>query len=266
MDLTFKDIARKFTELKCCVIVPVFNNAGSVVHVVESVLRYTSNLIVVNDGSTDGTDRLLESAGLPVEVVSYRQNRGKGYALKVGFERAVALGYEYAITMDADGQHLASDLPAFAAAIEQNRGALIIGSRSFNNENMPGKNGFANRFSNFWFTVQTGYNLPDTQTGFRAYPLGKMRSGWILSYRYEAELELLVFAAWGGIRLLPVDINVYYPPKEERVTHFRPAKDFARISLLNTFLTLSALFYGWPVTLYRKLFKREKFFKRRGGE
>lgn len=260
MDLTYNDTTRRFTELKSCVLVPVFNNAGSIVRVVESVLQYTPNVIVVNDGSTDGTEKLLESAGLPVEVVSYSRNRGKGYAIKVGFEKALELGYEYAVTMDADGQHLASDLPVFATAMEQNRGALVIGSRSFNNENMPGRSGFANRFSNFWFTVQTGYNLPDTQTGFRAYPLDKMHTGWILSYRYEAELELLVFAAWGGVRLLPVDINVFYPQKEERVTHFRPAKDFARISLLNTFLTLSAIFYGWPVTLFRKLFKR------RGGQ
>lgn len=260
MDSTFNDTTRKFKELKSCVLIPVFNNAGSIVRVVESVLQYSSNVIVVNDGSTDGSEKLLKAAGLPVEVVSYGKNRGKGYAIKVGFERAVELGYEYAITMDADGQHLALDLPVFATAIEQNYGALVIGSRSFDNENMPGRSGFANRFSNFWFTVQTGYNLPDTQTGFRAYPLGKMRSGWILSYRYEAELELLVFAAWEGVRLLPVRINVYYPPKEERVTHFRPAKDFARISLLNSFLTLSAIFYGWPVTLFRKLFKR------RGGQ
>ena len=256
MDLAFNDTTRKFTELKSCVLIPVFNNAGSIVRVVESVLQYSSNVIVVNDGSTDGSEELLKAACLPVEVVSYGKNRGKGYAIKVGFERAVELGYEYAVTMDADGQHLASDLPVFATAIEQNHGALIIGSRNFNTANMPGKSGFANRFSNFWFTVQTGCNLPDTQTGFRAYPLCKMRSGWILSYRYEAELELLVFAAWGGVRLLPIGINVYYPPKEERVTHFRPAKDFARISLLNTFLTLSAIFYGWPVNLFRKLFKR----------
>lgn len=253
MNLTFEDIAEKFAELKCCVLIPVFNNAGTVLHVVRSVLEYTSNVIVVNDGSTDDTGTLLDSAGLPVEIVSYSRNRGKGYALKVGFERACELGYEYAVTMDADGQHLASDLPLFIEHIVQHNGGLLIGSRNFNNENMPGRNCFANRFSNFWFKVQTGYNLPDTQTGFRAYPLKKVRPGWILSYRYEAELELLVFAAWRGIPLLPIAINVYYPPGDERVSHFHPFKDFARISLLNTFLTFAAVVYGWPSALYRKV-------------
>ena len=248
------NITKGAEACKVSVLIPVFNNAGSIVSVVESALQYTQDVIVVNDGSTDGSYERLISSNLPVEIINCSRNRGKGYALKVGFKRAAELGYDYVITMDADGQHLASDLPAFAAAIERNRGALIIGSRNFDNENMPGKSGFANRFSNFWFTVQTGYNLPDTQTGFRAYPLDKVDSRWILSYRYEAELELLVFAAWSGVKLLPVGINVYYPPKDERVTHFRPAKDFARISLLNTFLTIAAVIYGWPSTLFRRIF------------
>jgi 1-acyl-sn-glycerol-3-phosphate acyltransferase len=158
----------------------------------------------------------------------------------------VAEGYDYAATIDSDGQHYPEDLPRLVAALIPNPGALIVGSRGLKQENMPGKNTFANRFSNFWFTVQTGRALPDTQTGFRIYPLRRLTGLSLLTSRYEAELELLVFSAWRGTPLVAVPIRVYYPPREERVSHFRPALDFTRISILNTALCLLALVYGWP--------------------
>ena len=111
---------------------------------------------------------------------------------------------------------------------------------------MPGGNTFANRFSNFWFTIQTGIRLPDTQTGFRLYPLKRLSGTRFVTSRYEAELELLVFAAWAGVELVSVPVRVFYPSQEERVTHFRPVADFARISVLNTVLCFLAVVYGWP--------------------
>ena len=118
---------------------------------------------------------------------------------------------------------------------------------------MPGGNTMANRLSNFWFAAQTGIRLPDTQTGFRLYPLRRLSGVHLITARYEAELELLVFAAWAGVELLSVPVRVYYPPQGERVTHFRPFADFMRITLLNTAFWLVALFYGWPKALLRKL-------------
>ena len=118
-----------------------------------------------------------------------------------------------------------------------NPGALIVGERT-NLEKAERSRGsrFANRFSNFWFALQTGHRLSDTQSGYRLYPLKKLPPLGLLTSRYEAELELLVFASWAGVRLVRENVNVYYPPREERVSHFRPARDFARISLLNTIL------------------------------
>jgi hypothetical protein len=120
---------------------------------------------------------------------------------------------------------------------------------------MPSGNNFANKFSNFWFTAQTGRRLKDTQNGFRLYPLAAMKGMRPLTSRFEAELELLVRAAWKGIPIRPVPVNVFYPPKDERVSHFRPGKDFLRISLLNTCLTILAILYGYPSILWHKLFK-----------
>ncbi|MDO4164501.1 MAG: glycosyltransferase family 2 protein [Bacteroides sp.] len=234
-----------------CVIIPTYNNAGTIRQVVADVQRYARDIIVVDDGCTDGTDALL--ADMTVTVVSYGRNRGKGYALKAGFQKAREMNFDYALTIDADGQHFADDIPAFVEAMNEHPDSLIVGSRNLAVEGMPAQNTFANKFSNFWFRIQTGINLPDTQTGYRLYPLRKMRHLWWMTSRYEAELEMLVYAAWTGIKLLPIPIKVYYPPKELRVSHFRPVYDFARISLLNTVLCLLAVVYGLPSKLIRSI-------------
>ncbi|MCD8317556.1 MAG: glycosyltransferase family 2 protein [Paraprevotella sp.] len=234
-----------------CVIIPTYNNRGTILQVIEEVLKYTHDIIVVNDGCTDGTDRLLSD--VDATIVAYGRNRGKGSALKMGFRKARELGFDYAITIDADGQHFASDIPRFVEAMLLHPDSMIIGSRNLEEEGMPSKNTFANRSSNFWFRLQTGVNLPDTQTGFRSYPLRQMGHMWWVTSRYEAELEMLVYAAWRGIRMIPVSIKVYYPPAGLRVTHFRPIYDFARISLLNTLLCFLAVVYGLPSKLLRTI-------------
>jgi len=237
-------------KLKTCVIIPVYNNVGTINDVVQRTLRYCKDVIVVDDGSTDGSSDSLSELG--AVVVRYERNRGKGYALKTGFKEAKARGFERAITIDADGQHFPEDIPVFAAQAKEHPDAMLVGSRNLRMENMPGGNTFANKFSNFWFRLQTGVNLPDTQSGFRLYQLNRIGRLRFLTCRYEAELELLVFQCWKGVPMRPVGINVYYPPEGERVTHFRPFWDFFRISVLNTALCLLAIFYGLPSRLLRK--------------
>ena len=234
-----------------CVIVPTYNNAGTLKDVLTRVLAQGLPVIVVNDGCTDGTAALLAEAALPVAVLTHERNLGKGIALRTGLDHARKAGFRYAITLDADGQHYPEDLPLFLEAIDRHPGALILGSRDLTAENMPGGNTFANRFSNFWFRLQTGKRVPDTQTGYRAYPLEKLPSLRLLTARYEAELSLLVFSAWKGVELVPVPIRVCYP--EDRVSSFRPFRDFFRISVLNTFLCILALLYGYPRMLLSKL-------------
>ena len=237
-------------ELKTCIIVPVYNNVGTINDVVQRILRFCQDVIVVDDGSTDGSSDSLEDLG--AMVVRYGKNRGKGYALKTGFKEAKSRGFERAITIDADGQHFPEDIPVFATEAKAHPDAMLVGSRNLRMENMPGGNTFANKFSNFWFRLQTGVNLPDTQSGFRLYQLNRIGKLHLLTSRYEAELELLVFLCWKGVQMRPVGIRVYYPPEGERVTHFRPFWDFFRISVLNTVLCVFALFYGLPSRLLRK--------------
>lgn len=232
----------------CCIILPTYNNGKTLRQVIKDVLELTSHIIVVNDGSTDQTSTVL--ASFPgIEIVSYPKNRGKGYAIHAGFKKARQLGYHYAITMDTDGQHFATDIPVFWEVIEKNPEALVVGSRSLAQENMPGKNSFANRFSNFWYHLQTLNKLPDTQSGFRLYPIHRMRKMRFFCRRYEAELEMLVRVTWRLIPVIPVKINVYYAPDSERISHFRPFWDFFRISLLNTLFTICAILYFYPKKL-----------------
>lgn len=250
------DVSRTLKQLRICLVLPTYNNAGTLAEVIDSLLAYTSDIIVVNDGSTDATADILRVYEGRVVRVTYEVNRGKGYALKQGFRKALELGFEYALTIDTDGQHRAEDMQLFIEEIQRVPGALIVGSRLLKQKHMPGGNTFANRFSNFWFCVQTGLNFPDTQSGYRLYPLKKMESMHVFTNRYEAELEVLVRCAWKNIPLRAIPIEVYYAPPGERVTHFRPFHDFARISLLNTVLVFGAICYGYPGMLCRRIFKK----------
>jgi len=241
-----------------CILLPTYNNGQTLAHIIDNVLEYLPSIIVVNDGSTDNTSEILKRYEGKIEAIEYEKNRGKGYALTRGFDRAEQLGYTHVITIDTDGQHFASDIPLFLKAAHENPDILAVGNRNLTPDNMPSKNTFANKFSNFWFTLQTAQRLPDTQTGFRLYPLQKMKRLRPITSRYEAELEILVRCAWRKIKIQSIPIQVYYAPQGERVSHFRPGVDFARISVLNSVLTLLAIVYGYPSMGIRYLINKIK--------
>lgn len=231
-------------QTRALVLIPVYNHAASLRAVVEQVLQIYPHVLVVNDGSTEAalcadiTSPQHPLHGLPVELVSYTPNRGKGYALVQGANKARELGFSHIITMDADGQHKASDLPKFLQAIAADAHTIYVGSRDFTVANVPGSSKFGRAFSNFWFQLQTGQSLADTQSGFRAYPVSVFSCIQCRETRYSFEVEVLVRAAWGGFAVADIPIDVYYPPKAERISHFKAFKDNLHISLLNTRLTM----------------------------
>ncbi len=247
-----------FDEHRVCVLIPTFNNAATLEQVVGGVLKYTRNIIVVNDGSTDTTSNVLERFG-QIITESYPENKGKGYALRTGFAIALKNGYHYAITIDSDGQHYPDDLPKFIDALREHGPALIIGSRNMNQASVPGKSSFGNRFSNFWFWVETGLKVPDTQSGYRLYPVKLLEGTRYFTNKFEFEVEVIVRAAWKGIAIGSVPVSVYYAPRDERVSHFRPFTDFTRISILNTVLVIITLFYINPRNFLRKIFRKDTY-------
>ncbi len=245
----------RFRQAGCCVIIPTYNNALTLYDIIRRVLNFTDDVIVINDGSTDDTLSVLAGYEHLITISSHR-NKGKGYAVRTGFIEAAKRGYHNAITIDSDGQHQPEDLPVFLDKLEEISGTVIIGARNLSQDGIPGGTTFGNRFSNFWFWIETGIKLPDTQSGFRLYPAKLFRKTRFLTNRFEFEIEVLVRAAWKGIPILSVPVSVYYPPKKERVSHFRPFIDFARISLLNAVLVLSALLFVRPWMFVRS-FNRE---------
>lgn len=238
----------------CCVIIPTYNNEKTLEQVIRGVLEITDRLIVVNDGSIDGTRKIIHK--FPgITSLHYERNQGKGFAIRQGFKEAIRQGYSYAITIDSDGQHLPGDLPAFFSKIETGPGSLIIGARNMEQAGIPGGSSFGNKFSNFWTWVETGYRLPDTQSGYRLYPLERLAKMRFFTKRFEFEIEVLIRSAWKGIPLASVPVSVIYHPKEERVSHFRPFIDFTRISILNTFLVILGLLIFRPLMIIRKMTK-----------
>jgi glycosyltransferase involved in cell wall biosynthesis len=253
MSIIDKELYReKMNALNCCIIIPTYNNEQTIATIVTDVLTITNNVIVVNDGSTDSTNELLKKID-NIHVISYSPNRGKGIALRTGIKYAQEKNYRYAITIDSDGQHFADDIAVFIDMIEQHPDSLLIGARNLNQENMPKKNTFGNKFSNFWFALFTNIKLPDTQSGYRLYPIEKMKGLRYFTSKYEFEIEVSVKAAWRNIPVLAVPIKVFYAEADKRVSHFRPGKDFTRISLLNTYLFFPAMLWYKPIHLIKSL-------------
>ncbi|PRD53924.1 DUF2062 domain-containing protein [Sphingobacterium gobiense] len=249
-------IAGEIERLGIVVIIPTYNNEKTLKRVLDGVLLYTADVIVVNDGSTDTTPTILKQYP-QIEVITSARNQGKGMALRRGIKWARARHFQYAITIDSDGQHYPSDIPAFVDAIAQaSHPILLIGSRNMDQDAVPRKSSFGNKFSNFWYWFETGIKLTDTQSGFRAYPLRVIPQKYY-TRKFEFEIEIIVRAAWRGVDVQNIPIQVLYDP-QERVSHFRPFKDFTRISILNTVLVFLTFFYILPRNFFWS-FKKKRW-------
>lgn len=215
-----------------CVVIPVYNSPY-LKEVVKSVLDLGYYVIVVDDGSTPKIE--LED----VEVITHEVNMGKGEAILSGAKRAKELGFEYFVTMDADKQHIATEIKKLTDAYEDN--TIVIGCRNFEYENVPNSSKFGRKFSNFWVNLETFKKFKDTQSGFRVYPVSILELD-IKNRRFDFEIEVLVLHVYRGGRVKDVDVECYYPPKEERVSHFDKLKDNIRLSKIHSKLTMQRFF------------------------
>jgi glycosyltransferase involved in cell wall biosynthesis len=256
--MTLSEVQSAIDGRKICVLIPTYNNEKTLRRVIDGVLEYTQNIIVVNDGATDSTSEILKTYP-QITVLHLPENKGKGNGLKIGFRKAKDLGFHHAITIDSDGQHYPNDIPVFVEALlAENEDVLLIGNRNMSQDGIPKKSSFGNRFSNFWFWFETGIKLEDTQSGYRLYPLHRIPKKYFTP-KFEFEIEIIVRTAWRHVPVKNVPIKVLYDPAE-RVSHFRPFKDFTRISILNTVLVTITLFYIIPRNFIRNF--RKKSFRR----
>jgi glycosyltransferase involved in cell wall biosynthesis len=215
--------------------VPVFNNRATVRQVVVKCREILTHVVVVDDGCTDAN--LVELlSDLDVLVLKHNKNLGKGQAILTASRYVEAHGGEYMITIDADGQHLPKDINKFLPLMREEIPGIIIGCRDFTTDNIPVSSRFGRSFANFWLLVETGKIVGDCQSGFRAYPVHYLNQMDFKGAHYDFEAEVLAKAAWGGLALTTVDIDVVYPKPDERISSFKPFLDNLRLTGIHSML------------------------------
>jgi glycosyltransferase involved in cell wall biosynthesis len=213
--------------MKIVGVIPAYNEAATIRDVATRALRFLPNLIVVNDGSSDGTQE--ELGGLPVTLISNPVNLGKGASLARGFAIALAEGADAIVTLDADAQHCPEDIPRLVDAAQAHPGRIVIGARLWDREKVPPLRYFGNRFANFWVAWAAGFPVADSQSGFRLYPAALLRNISVNpAARFAFESEILIEAGRAGVRTTAVPIAALYPANA-RPSHYRNAVDTARI-------------------------------------
>lgn len=223
------DVEHAFVfERRACVIIPAFMAEHSVASVIRDVERALPELaiIVVDDGSLDRTAEVARAAG--ARVVRHERNRGKGAALVTALTTADELGFDMALSVDADGQHPAESARAVLFASSDPH-AIVLGIRNLERDGAPRKNQFSNQISNFFLSRFAARPLQDTQCGLRRYPVkGTLALGArARGFAFEAEVILRAVAA--AMPVVEEPVLVIYPPEDQRVTHFHVVRDPVRI-------------------------------------
>ncbi len=209
------------------VLIPAYDCAATIAAVVAAARTYAARVLVVDDGSQDDTAACAATAG--AEVLRLSGNRGKGAALRAGLARLADAGVRRVLSMDGDGQHLGDEIPRLLAASDAAPTALIIGARRVDGQPVRPIKLFGNRFANSWVEIACGCALPDTQSGFRIYPLPETLRLGARAERFAFETEVLIRAARVGMEIRSVSVAVYYPPPAQRLSHYRPWRDTLRI-------------------------------------
>lgn len=212
-----------------CAIIPAYRAMRTIAEVVRETRAHwpiSDAVFVVDDGSNDETAALARSAG--ATVITHSINQGKGAALRTGMAHTLKLGFDVAVTLDADAQHPPIEAARLARA-DFDPNALVLGIRDLVAAGAPRPNQISNRISNYFLSLFTGKTLADTQCGLRRYPLAATLAlgGRDPGYAYEAEVILRAIAA--KMPIVEDKIDVIYPPSDERVTHFDSVRDPARI-------------------------------------
>jgi glycosyltransferase involved in cell wall biosynthesis len=217
--------------MRPAIIIPVYNHEHMIGEVIGQTLQLGLPVLVVDDGSTDSTAAILDAiAG--ITILRHPENRGKGAAIRTGFAAAVARDCDWALTLDGDGQHNPEDVWPLLEAVKVGPRRVILGRRQDmdTQPHVPWTSSFGRKFSNFWVWVAGGPRVKDSQSGFRLYPLPEALQLSVQARRYQFEVEILVKAQRQGIPTTEVPVRVIYQKRGNRVSHFRPWRDFLRNS------------------------------------
>ncbi|MDD5722852.1 MAG: glycosyltransferase family 2 protein [Syntrophales bacterium] len=214
---------------RVAIVIPVYNHEGKIAEVIAEALKIGAPLFVIDDGSTDGTyDRINDIPS--VTVIRHDDNLGKGAAILTGFA-AAAPSVDWAVTIDADGQHDPADAWNFIKAVPPGKRPIVVGRREgMDHCHVPWKSRFGRGFSNFWVRASGGPDIADSQSGFRLYPLPESLKLRVKARRFQFEVEILAEARGQGITVMEAPVRVTYQPEGERVSHYRGFVDFMRNS------------------------------------
>jgi glycosyltransferase involved in cell wall biosynthesis len=224
-------------------VIPAYNESTTIREVVQGALEYFATVIVVDDGSSDGTVEKL--ANMPVTLLRHPKNMGKAASLWSGMHAALNQGAKGVVTMDADGQHNPADIPRLLMAAQTHPNRLVIGSRLWNRDVIPTSRYRANRFANFWIAWASGQTIEDSQSGFRVYPAQLIRLCRLKPSRNRSfvfESEIIIEAARFGFLCAFVPVHTAYPANA-RPSYFRPVKDIARITRMVAWRLFSRGFF-----------------------
>lgn len=227
---------KKTDNGRICCLIPAFNESRTISGVIETAKQHIRDIFVVDDGSDDATSAFAEKAG--ASVIRHDRNLGKGMALRTGFAHVLEQGFGAVITLDADGQHDASEISHFVSSFKQNAGDIIIGSRLRNKELIPLYRYIPNQIGIFFISWAAGCRIEDTQSGFRLYKKEVLENVTLETDGFETETEVLIKAAKKGFRIHTIPVSAIY--HSDYKTYFRPVRDFYRISIL----VLKLMFFG----------------------
>lgn len=230
-----------------CVLIPCLNEEAAIGTVVESVLALGAPVIVIDDGSDDRTPAIV--GALPVTLLRHATRRGKGEALRRGFREALRQGYDAVLTMDGDGQHLASDIPRIVAAAARYPQHIVIGARLLERAQQPKGRRRANAIADWGISCACAQPVADTQSGQRWYPRAALDLVDLPAENFVFEAAILIAASREkhlGVVSVPIASRYH---GEFRLSHFRPVSDVTRI----TFYTVGRAFhYGNFFASYRR--------------
>jgi len=227
---------------RVAIVIPTYNHGTRISDVVWKTASLGYPVFVVDDGSTDNSAEILSSID-GITVLTHSRNRGKGAALLTGFQ-AASKSSDWAVTIDADGQHKPEDVGNLLEAVTESERIIVIGARQgMDGENVPWTSRFGRGFSNFWVWLSGGPRTSDSQSGFRLYPLPEVLSLDVHALRFQFEVEILVKAHRKGIPVVESPVQVVYQKGEERISHFHPWKDFLRNSATFSRLIFQRIFF-----------------------
>ncbi|MGP8174377.1 MAG: glycosyltransferase family 2 protein [Terracidiphilus sp.] len=215
--------------MRTCALIPAFNEAPYIAKVIAGSRQYVDKVVVIDDGSADGTAEVARAAG--AICLASQTNCGKGSALRIGLSFACAENFTHAITLDGDGQHLPEDIPVMLRVAEETGADLVIGARSFERARMPRARYYSNTVGSRLTSALVGREIRDSQCGFRLFRLEKLCATELRSRRYEFEMEVLIKMARSGCTIAHAPIRMVYDSNGQARSKMKPVRDTVRICL-----------------------------------